>query len=428
MFPEEWNSLMKVSNIYQEWMNTSEVRKIMAALSKDGEARFVGGCVRDALIDKKITDIDIATTHKPEKTTELLEKTGTKVIPTGIEHGTVTAVINHKKFEITTLRRDVECYGRHAEVEFTDNWQEDAARRDFTMNALSMDMKGEIYDYFEGIDDLNAGKVKFIGDAEQRIKEDYLRILRLFRFHTYYGKGVIDDQQIKIVARNSEGLKSLSGERIQTEMLKILSAPDPFYVIKIMSEAGILGKVIPNSSNAFDLSLLSSLIDIEKAEKITTDPYVRLACIILPNQQANFVQIIADSWKLSNSSRSEIDVLLTEELVETSISEADKKKLIRRIGKKHANLIAIISWTSEINNNPDESKQTNDKFRNFLKFIEDWQIPEFPLRGSDIMALGIKEGKEIGKTLRKAEEYWENRDYKPTKDKLLSKVMRNVLD
>ena len=191
------------------------------------KAYVVGGCVRDAIVKRPIKDIDIATPQTPENVIKLLTAEDIKVIPTGIKHGTVTAVHGKETIEITTLRRDLDCDGRHAEVEFTNNWQEDAARRDFTMNALSMDLDGNIYDYFNGIHDLHKGIVKFVGNPDARVQEDYLRILRYFRFEAHYGTHAIDKESLNACIKFKQNIESLSGERIQAEMFKLLSARDP---------------------------------------------------------------------------------------------------------------------------------------------------------------------------------------------------------
>src|SRR5579859_1773793 len=212
------------------WMTAADTAAVLDALEAAGGAdcaRFVGGCVRNTLIGKPVSDIDIATVLTPERVTEALKAAKLKAVPTGVEHGTVTAVAGGKPFEVTTLRRDVATDGRRAVVAFTDDWKEDAQRRDFTINALYAAPEGEVFDYFEGISDLEAGRVRFVGDPVTRIREDYLRILRLFRFHAWYGEGALDPDALRAAAHERSGLARLSGERVSREMLRLLAAEDP---------------------------------------------------------------------------------------------------------------------------------------------------------------------------------------------------------
>src|SRR6201996_6519457 len=251
-------------------MTGLETRAVLAAL--DGEGKFVGGAVRNALLNKPVADIDIATPLLPDDVVARLKKAGLGAVPTGIEHGTVTAVVNGKPLEITTLRRDVSTDGRRATVAFTTDWAEDAQRRDFTMNALYADADGEILDTVGGIADLQAGHVRFVGDPITRIKEDYLRILRLFRFHAWYGKGELDDAALKASAAEKAGLAQLSGERIQKEMLKLLAAENPAPVLRVMAASGILGEILPGDLN---IARLERLVTIDANNFFAPDPVLR---------------------------------------------------------------------------------------------------------------------------------------------------------
>jgi poly(A) polymerase len=262
----------------QPWMTAPETVAVMAALSAaGGEARFVGGCVRDALVGRKVRDVDIATHEPPERVLNLLARAGIKAIPTGIKHGTVTAVIGARHFEITTLRRDVETYGRHAKVEYTDDWQADAARRDFTMNALFCGADGSIYDPFGGAADLRAQRVRFVGDPEARIREDVLRLLRFFRFHAHYGKPPPDAAALAACRSLAHLLPTLSGERICAETLKLLSAPEPADVIDLMGEAGVLANFLPEATRNDQLRALVALESSAPRDLMPrTDPLRRL--------------------------------------------------------------------------------------------------------------------------------------------------------
>ena len=266
----------------QPWMTAPETVAVMAALSAAaGEARFVGGCVRDALLGRKVRDVDIATHEPPERVMNLLKRAGIKAIPTGIKHGTVTAVTGAKHFEITTLRRDVETYGRHAKVEYTDDWQADAARRDFTMNALFCGADGTIYDPFGGLADLRAQRVRFVGDPETRIREDVLRLLRFFRFHAHYGKPPPDAAALAACRSLAPLLPTLSGERICAETLKLLSAPQPADVIDLMGETGVRAHFLPEATRNDRLRALVAIEGSAPRDLVPrTDPLRRLAALL----------------------------------------------------------------------------------------------------------------------------------------------------
>ena len=226
-----------------------ETQAVLAALGADGtELRFVGGCVRDAVAGRPVKDVDLATPDPPERVTALLERAGIKAVPTGLEHGTVTAVSGGRPFEVTTLRVDVETYGRRARVAYTDDWQADAARRDLTINALSCAPDGTLYDPFGGLGDLRGGRVRFIGDPRQRIREDYLRLLRFFRFHAHYGKGGPDPEGLAAATELAAEATDLSGERVRDELLKLLAADDPLPVLELMHAHGVLRSFLPETA------------------------------------------------------------------------------------------------------------------------------------------------------------------------------------
>ena len=233
---------MRIDPSKHAWMTTPETRILLAAL---GDGRFVGGAVRNALLGWPVNDIDIAVPMPPEETLKRLEVAGIKAVPTGFEHGTVTAIVNGRPFEVTSLRQDIATDGRHAIVAYTDDWEEDSARRDFTMNALYAGADGEIFDYHGGVDDLLAGRVRFVGDAGQRIREDYLRILRLFRFHAWYGKGDMDPDALRAAADAKAGLAQLSGERIAKEIAAASGGAKSGAVAAI---DGGVGRAVANSA------------------------------------------------------------------------------------------------------------------------------------------------------------------------------------
>lgn len=392
------------------WLIRIETRAVMTALSRAGfEMRCVGGCVRDALNGSKNFDIDMATTARPEQTMATLEKAGIKVIPTGIAHGTVTAVLNHTPFEITTLRKDVACDGRHAEIAYTDRWEEDAARRDFTINALSCDADGTVYDYFDGIADLEAGRVRFIGDAEQRIREDYLRILRFFRFTARFGKST-DRKGLSACKKYAAMLEELSGERIQQEMLKLFATPRAADMLEVMERNGILdpivqGKVYPD--------MLRALAALEKKQKVEFDAIRTLAALLAPGGMASQVaDDLSQRWRLSKAHRTQLLTLLTH-ILPPDADEREQKRLLRALGDADFISLALIGWAKQ-----PESRS----YAPMLKLARNWKIPTFPVKGSDLLSQGFESGKALGATLLLLEQVWEASDYTLTKRELLKRL------
>lgn len=287
----------------QDWIADARTQAIVRALTAGGaEVRFVGGCVRDALLHKPIKDIDIATQETPDVVVRRLEDAGLKAVPTGIRHGTVTAVADGLTIEVTTLRRDVKTDGRHAEVAFTTDFREDAARRDFTMNALSATPDGAVYDYFDGLSDLAERVVRFVGRPQERIQEDYLRILRFFRFHAHYGKGEAEPEALRACRANVDGLRRLSGERVRDELLKILAAPTPALALVEMRGAAVLEHILPEAVHFDTLRVLAWLETAGlRREGIGPDPLRRLAAVLEVDRDGALA--VAARLKLSNAER-----------------------------------------------------------------------------------------------------------------------------
>ena len=270
------------TTVHAPWMTIHSTRAVVEALTAgSADVRFVGGCVRDALLERENSDIDIGTPDKPERVLTLLERAGieSRTVPRGIAHGTVTALADGERYEITTLRRDVQTDGRHAEVAFTDDWREDAARRDFSINAMSMTPDGTLHDYFGGQADLAAGRVRFVGEPATRIAEDHLRILRFFRFHAWYGQGEPDPAALAACRAAAHTIPSLSGERVQAEMLKLLAADDPLPTLNVMRDAGLLAELLPETQGT---EVLANLVNFTFTLLIPTDPIRRLAALITP--------------------------------------------------------------------------------------------------------------------------------------------------
>ncbi len=352
------------------------VDAVLAALP---DARFVGGCVRDALAGYAAKDIDLATALSPQAVIEKLEAAGVKAIPTGIEHGTVTAVSGDEHVEITTLRRDVTTDGRRATIAYTDDWLEDAARRDFTINALYADpATGTVFDPFGGVADLKAGIVRFIGIPRDRIAEDHLRILRFFRFYARFGKGKPDPEGLAACAARANDLMALSRERIAMEVLAILALPSPAPVITLMIEAGIFAPVLPEIENA---APLAQLIAREADAAIAPDPIRRLAAL-LP-KSADIAEAVASRLKLSN---------------------AQKKRLMlaRSMSPKHAESAKALAYWLGIEAATDHLLLAGED----VSALQNWSPPTLPISGGAIVARGVKAGPDVARILKAIEQLW----------------------
>ena len=383
------------------WMRAPETRAVMDALTRNGgTARFVGGVVRNALMKLPVSDIDIATPLTPDEVTARLKAAGLGAVPTGIEHGTVTAIANGKPFEVTTLRRDVATDGRRAVVAFTKSWEEDAQRRDFTLNALYAGKDGEVFDTVGGIADLNAGRVRFVGDATTRIREDYLRILRLFRFHAWYGEGEMDTAALRAAAAEKAGLAQLSGERIAKEMLKLLAAENPVPVLRVMAASGILGAVLPGELN---IARLERLCAIDETSFFAPDAVLRLASLLSDASAANAV---ADRLRLSNADRDRLtDLAGATEKVVCYLSVKETRKLLYRLGTARFRDRVLLRWAED----PKESNAI--QWRALLAMADAWQRPNFPLTGEDVMAAGVRQGPLVGRILSEVEDWWIDSDF-----------------
>lgn len=374
----------------QQWMKAEQTRAVMEALG-EGNALFVGGCVRNAVLGEPVEDIDIATKHPPEETTTLLNAAGIKVIPTGIDHGTVTAVIDKQAFEITTLRKDIKTDGRRAVVAFAQDWEEDAQRRDFTMNTLLADMDGHIYDPTgQGGDDLKAGRVRFVGDPVQRINEDVLRILRFFRFHAHYGKGAPEDKALKACADLADKIPALSKERITQEFLKILSVDNPADTLRIMADNDIL-PFLPSC----DLEVLENLCIFQNryglgfiASRIYT-----LAGMSLENVKAMEALLLLP--KVFKKDMQAIDSIL-------KLDDLSEDHAVKVAVYKHGRVPTAQALMMELATD----RVMNGYATKALEIIQKWEIPDFPLSGDDLIKEGIPKGPELGQELDRREEAW----------------------
>lgn len=388
----------------------------MDALSgSGGESRFVGGAVRDALLDRPVIDIDIATTLVPDEVMRQLSLAHITALPTGIEHGTVTAIVDGKVFEITTLRRDVATDGRHATVAFSTNWAEDAARRDFTINGLYASRDGEIFDYADGAGDLESGRVRFVGDPAQRIREDYLRILRLFRFHAWYGRGEVDPDALSAAVAARAGLQRLSGERIQKEFLRLLEAENPLVSLRTMAATGILAEIVPTSA---DLERIARLVAIDSANFFPPDPVFRLAAL-LPADIA-VVEELAGRLKLSNRNRDRLlDMAELREPLLPQLGVREVRRLLYRWGAVQFRDRVLMDWSAD----PETSNVV--AWRALLALADAWVRPQFPWSGREVMEAGVAEGPMVGRVLNELEEWWIASDF-PTDRSSLTERLRAV--
>ena len=356
------------------WRDHPGLARVVEALGP-GQARIVGGAVRDTLLGMDTADVDIATPFDPGRVITLLEAAGIKAVPTGIEHGTITAVASDQVYEVTTLRRDVSTDGRRATVAFTDDWREDAARRDFTINALYADpASGELYDYFGGIEDLEAGRVRFIGDPYRRIAEDHLRILRFFRFLARFGQ-VTDTDGLAACTERANDLMALSRERIANELLRLLVAPRAVDVVAMMIERGIFVPVLPEIVSA---ERFAGLVAGEAGAGVAPDPIRRLASL-LPADPGVAASVGA-RLKLSNKQRQRLENAVLP-------PDAEPRALAYRIGSDFALDRLLLAGID-------------------VAAIKDWTPPVLPLSGGQLVAKGLKAGPDIAKTLRRIQDRW----------------------
>jgi poly(A) polymerase len=394
----------------QPWLTAPETRALVDALTRDGgQTRFVGGCVRDAWLGRAVKDIDLATPDPPETVMQRLQRAGIRAIPTGIEHGTVTAVIGERHFEITTLRHDVETFGRRARVAFTDDWEADAARRDFTINALSAEPDGTMHDPFGGIDDLEAGRVRFVGDPEARIREDVLRLLRFFRFHAWYGSGEPDEAAIAACSRLAPLLPTLSGERVAAEILRLLLAPDPATAMALMRDHGVLRHILPELT---EIERLRTLVLIE--DEIGDRDAIRRLAALLPGETAAALAV-AGRLRLSNADRDRLAALASPtNAIAPPLGERERRQALHRFGAAVFRDLVLLHWA--------DSPGAATRHRELLAAADAWTPVALPVKGQDALDLGIPAGPEVGRLLAEIERWWEEGDYRATREDCLSKL------
>ena len=383
------------------WLKDDAVASLLALLNRDGEeARVVGGAIRNALMDRPIREIDVATTAEPPEVIRRAEAAGYKAVPTGVEHGTVTVVIDGRPFEVTTLRVDAETYGRKAKVVFGRDWAKDAERRDFTINALSASAEGEVHDYVGGLADIAVKKVRFIGEPDKRIAEDYLRILRFFRFHAQYGEGPLDPAGLLACIRSRGGLDQLSRERVRMEMLKLIVGRHPAPTLAVMEECGILEAVLGG------VPYLASFENVVKAEAvlgIEPDATRRLGALgvwVLED-----VERLSERLRLSNA---EVEQLLKLEYwwrVKPADGSHAARTLLYLLGAVSFVDRVLVAWSRS------DAGVADKAWHELVTLPQRWTAPRFPLRATDFVNRGVPKGPAMGVALRAAERAWIDADF-----------------
>ena len=371
-------------------------------IGKQSEVRFVGGCVRKAICGENIDDIDLATSLEPDEVKKRLNKEAIKVIDTGIPYGTVTAILNKKKFEITTLRKDVSTDGRHANVEFTSNWEHDALRRDFTINAIYADIEGRIFDPLNGISDLQKGKIKFIGSPEERIQEDYLRILRYFRFFTQYSKTDYDQDIIRSIKQYINGLNKISNERILDELKKILTLKNAYSLFSQNTPKEIILNIFPQFKYYERLKIIN-ILDQKLRDKY--DNYLILALLIV--DQSNNYEYFCHKYKTSNSIKNRFkNISANFENIKSKkfYSEENIKKLIYLLNRDYVRDLLLFSICT---NNKIKALNTEK----LIDYVNTCKIPKFPISGDYLKKYGYETGQTLGKKLKSLEEKWIENDF-----------------
>jgi poly(A) polymerase len=383
------------------WLKESEIARLLALLDRDGEeARVVGGAVRNALMELPVGEIDVATTALPQEVERRVQAAGFKAKPTGIEHGTVTVIIDGRPFEVTTLRQDVETFGRKAKVVFGRDWKADAERRDFTINALSVSADGKIYDYVGGLADIAAHRVRFIGDPGQRIAEDYLRILRFFRFHAWYGNGAPDADGLHACIAARAGLETLSRERVRMEVLKLLLAPHSTPTLAVMAEAGILGTVLGGVPL---LASFENMVKVEAAIGVEADATRRLGAL--------GVAVMEDAERLSQRlrlSNAEFERLMALEYwwrVRPAAGEHAARVLLYQLGPASFTDRVLVAWSRS------DAGMADRGWHELATLPDRWTAPRFPLKATDFFSRGVPKGPEMGAALRAAEQAWIDADF-----------------
>lgn len=365
-------------------------------------ARLVGGGVRDAVLGKLAHDIDIATQLAPEAVIAALKAAGIKVVATGLAHGTVTAIPAGKPVEVTTLRTDIATDGRYAEVVFTDNWLADAQRRDLTMNALYCDAQGRVFDPVgTGVDDAKAGRVRFVGDPETRVTEDYLRIMRFFRFHAFYGKGGLDPAALAACAAHNGGIARLSVERVWMELKRLLAAPDPRVALTAMAKTGVLSAILPETER---LEALQHLVEIENSLFLDPEPLQRLMAL-LPRDPTRVAGLVS-RLKLSGAEGDRLLAWASDQTeIQSYLSAREVRRALYWMGTPLYLDRVRLAWAG------DPEPRRTSQWRAMIALSSGFVAPRFPVTGEQVLAAGARPGPAIGHILRELERWWVENDF-----------------
>ncbi len=384
----------------EPWLQADELQSLLRELAAaGGEGRIAGGAVRNALLGEPVTEIDIATTLPPEQVARVCKAAKLAVHLTGIDHGTLTIVVHGTTFEVTTLRKDVATDGRRATVKFTSDWSEDAHRRDFTINAMYADATGKVYDFTNGWRDIQTRKVRFVGKAADRIREDYLRILRFFRFHAHYGTGSPDAMGLAACVRLKKGITTLSAERLRQEMLKLLSAPRAVPTLKIMGKNSILKTILPYTD------------DWRVLQRLPGDGILRLTAL------AKDPATLKSRFRLSNDEGRRISHLLDAPSLSPKLRESEQRKLLYFLKEQTWADAVALNWARG------KASLSDVQWQALLDLPSHWKRPVLPVNGKDLQDLGLKPGPELGSALRRLEDWWIASDFQPGQDELLRKVL-----
>ncbi len=411
-------NLNVVSSKFSILKKETSIEKIFKAIenySEEAEVRYVGGCIRKILNNEKVEDIDLATNIEPIKVKSALQKNGISFYETGIKHGTITASVENEKYEITSLRCDVLTDGRHAKVEFTNNWLEDAERRDFTINSIYSDINGNLFDPFDGKKDLEEGKVIFVGHAEKRIKEDYLRILRYIRFFSNYSKLNHDLELKRVIKKNINGISNVSSERLLDEFKKIFNSNSIKKLCEDDFSLEVIKLIFPQFKN---LEVLKNLNNFGKNNLKNID-FCFLLSLLIVNETDNSDYFF---YKFNISKKYQKRILIIKDFFyknkeNQKINTQNLWKVFYKYGKE--SLKDILNYKLFI------SKKVDKKIIDYLKFFDEKSIPVFPIKGEDLMKkFDIPQGKKVGENLKLVEDYWINNNFKIS-DKELEKIVKN---
>jgi poly(A) polymerase len=383
------------------WLREGEVARLLAVLNRGGEeARVVGGAVRNALLDLPVAEIDVATTAVPDEVTRRADAAGWKAVPTGIEHGTLTVIIHGHPFEVTTLREDVETFGRKARVAFGRDWRIDAGRRDFTINALTASADGTVFDYVGGLADIAAHRVRFIGEPRQRIAEDYLRILRFFRFHAHFAGGAPDTAGLQACIAERAGLETLSRERVRMELLKLLVAARAVPTLAVMAESGLLGMVLGGVPY---LASFENMAKVEAALGVAPDPVRRLGAVAVMVEED--AERLAQRLRLANIETERLVALENWWRVSAAANEQAAHALLYHLGPQSFTDQVLLAWARSAAGAVDRA------WHELATLPQRWTAPDFPLKAAEFMRRGVAAGPAIGAALRAAKEAWVAADF-----------------